>query len=173
MRQKLLPRDSIGAHRRKAVAARRSGVGAACACGEQRPEALIPGRNPVICAACQRRANGRATTDEHHPAGKTNSPITISVPVNDHRAQLSVAQADWPKATLLNAQGSPLLAAAASIRGFVDTVLYLIEQGLLWIAGMLESLDEYLAKELGHRWWRGTDIEQFAPKRKTNGKSTS
>lgn len=149
------------------------GIGAVCACGEQRPDALIFGSDPVICAACQRRANGRVTTDKHHPAGKANGPITIPIPVNDHRAILSVAQADWPKPTLTNAQGSPLLTAAASIRGFVDTVLYLIEQGLLWIAGMLERLDEYLAKELGSRWWRGTDIEQFAPKRKTNGKPTS
>jgi hypothetical protein len=52
--------------------------------------------------------------DAHHVAGKANSPITVPVPVNDHRACLSVAQADWPKSTLMNAHGSPLLAAAAS-----------------------------------------------------------
>jgi hypothetical protein len=170
MGRNIPPRDSIGTHRRRVVANRRVGVGAVCACGEQRPEALIPGSVPIICAACQRRAAARAMTDEHHFAGKANSPITIPVPVNDHRAILSVAQADWLKPTLTNAQGSPLLAGAAAIRGFVDTVLYLIKQGLLWIAGMLERLDEYLLKELGPRWWRGTDIERFAPKRKTNGK---
>ena len=84
-----------------------------------------------------------------------------------------MAQADWPKETLANPHGSPLRAAAASVRGFIDTVQYLIEQGLLWIAGMLERLDEYLSEQLGPRWWRGTDIEQFAQKRKTNGKSTN
>jgi hypothetical protein len=93
--------------------------------------------------------------------------------VNDHRAHLSVAQADWPKATLINAQGSPLLAAAASVRGFVDSIFYLIERGLLWIADMLEKLDEFLLKELGPRWWHETDIEQFAPKKKTHGKSSN
>jgi len=91
--------------------------------------------------------------------------------VNDHRARLSVDQADWPKSTLMNAHGSPLLAAAACLRGFVDTVLYLIEQGLLWIAEMLEKLDEFLLKKLGPRWWRGTEVEQFAPRKKSNAKS--
>lgn len=173
MGQSLPPRDSIAAYRRKALATRRMGVGAACACGEQRPEALISGTNPVICAACHRAARGRTTTDDHHFAGKANNPRTIPIPVNDHRARLSVAQADWPKPTLTNPQGSPLRAAAASVRGFIDTVLYLLEQGLLLVADLLERLDEYLLKELGPRWWRGTDIELFAPKRKTNGKSTN
>jgi hypothetical protein len=170
MERNLPLRDSISAHRRKALATRRVGVAATCACGENRPEALIPGSSPIICAACQRRASGRTTADNHHFAGKANSPITVTIPVNDHRARLSVAQADWPKATLGNVHGSPLLAAAASVRGFIDTLLYLIEQGLLFVADLLEQLDEYLLKELGPRWWRGTGIEQFAPKRKANGK---
>jgi hypothetical protein len=66
--------------------------------------------------------------DAHHVAGKANSPVTVPVPVNDHRACLSVAQADWPKSTLMNVHGSPLLAAAACVRGFVDMVFYLIER---------------------------------------------
>lgn len=173
MAQNLPPRDSIGAHRRKVVAARRKGVGAACRCGERRPEALISGSNPVICAACQRTASERTTIDNHHFAGKANSPITVPIPVNDHRAQLSAAQADWPKATLMNSEGSPLLAAAASVRGFVDTVLYLIDKGLHWIADMLEQLDDYLQKKVGPRWWRGTPIEQFAPPRKSDAKPTN
>ena len=167
------PRDSIAAHRRKVIATRRKGIGAACTCGESRPDALIPGSNPIVCAKCQRRASGRTTTDNHHFAGKANSPITVPVPVNDHRAQLSVAQADWPKTTLMNSEGSPLLAAAASIRGFIDTVLYLTERGLHWIADLLERLDDYLQTKVGPRWWRGTPIEQFAPARKSNDKPTN
>ena len=116
MRQKLPTGDSIAAHRRRVVATRRVGFGSRCACGEQRPEALIPRSTPVICAACQRKATGRTTTDNHHFAGKANNRTTVPVPVNDHRALLSVAQAEWPKATLMNAQGSPLRAAAASVR---------------------------------------------------------
>jgi len=109
--------------------------------------------------------------DKHHFAGRANNPATIPVPVNDHRARLSVAQSDWPKPTLINAQGSPLLAAAGCIRGFIDTVLYLIEEGLLWIADMLEKLDEFLRKELGPQWWQGTEINDFAPKKKSNAQS--
>lgn len=59
--------------------------------------------------------------DDHHVFGKANDPTTIvTVPANDHRAELSVAQQDWPKKTPENPDGSPLLAAAARIRGFVD-----------------------------------------------------
>ena len=109
--------------------------------------------------------------DNHHFAGKANSPTTVPVPVNDHRACLSVAQADWPKSTLVNPQGSPLLAAAACVRGFVDTVLYLIKMGLLWVAEMLENLDEFQVRELGPHWWVRTEIERFAPKDKSDDQS--
>lgn len=172
MRRKVPKRDPAGAHRRKTVAARRIGRNAACSCSESRPEALIPGSNPIICAACQRAAAGKTGEDDHHSAGKANSPTTIRVPVNDHRARLSVAQADWPRATLGNRDGSPLLAAAACIRGFSDTVLYLIEETLLWIATLLETVDAFQVKRLGPRWWLKTEIEQFAPKKKSNARRT-
>lgn len=165
MRQ-LPKRDPTGAHRRRVVAARRAGINPACSCGENRPEAKIRGSKPIKCAACQRAAAGKTNMDDHHPAGKANSAATIRVPVNDHRARLSVAQADWPRATLENSDGSPLRAAAACIRGFIDTVLYLIEETLLWIADFLEALDAIQVKKLGPRWWRGTEIERFAPKKK-------
>ena len=162
---KLPKRDPEAAHARKVTAARRVGMNAKCACGETRPEALIAGSKPVICAECQRKRNGMTTEDDHHVAGEANSPVTIPTPVNDHRAELNVAQYDWPKETLENPRGSPLRAAAAGIRGFVDTVLYLIEKGLLWVADMLEKLDAYLVKALGSTWWLNTEVEQFAPKR--------
>ena len=164
MNKKLPLNNPIGAYQRKAGAARRVGVGAQCACGESRPEALIEGSDPMICAACDREKRGRKTMDNHHPFGKANSPFTIPVPVNDHRADLSVAQQDWPEETLRNANGSPLLAGAARIRGFVDTVLHLIEKGLLWAAELLESLNAFLVEKFGPKWWIGTPLERFAPK---------
>jgi hypothetical protein len=88
------------------------------------------------------------------------------VPVNDHRAELSPAQYDWPKATLETPEGSPLLAGAGGIRGFVDTVIYLIKTLLLPKAEMLEVLDEYLRNKLGPKWWENTPLERFAPKPK-------
>lgn len=164
MPRKIPLRDPSGAYKRKATAARRVGQGSQCACGEARPEALIAGSNPITCAACQRKKKGQATKDDHHFAARANNPTTIPVPVNDHRAELNVAQYDWPKETRENPDGSPLLAGAACVRGFVDTVLYLIEKGLLWVADMLEKLNEVLVKQLGPRWWANTEIEQFVPK---------
>ncbi len=127
--------------------------------------ALVAARTPMICAECDRKQKGRAAFDNHHVAGKANSPITIAVPVNDHRAVLSEAQREWPKLTLPNPAGSPLLAAAAAVRGFIDTVKYLIEKCLCWLAEMLEHLDEFLQDTLGREWWRGTPLEQFTPRR--------
>ena len=71
------------------------------------------------------------------------------MPVNDHRAELSVAQHDWPKQTLQNPDGSPLLRGAACVRGFIDQFFYLIKKLLLWIPEMLEALDAFLAEKLG------------------------
>jgi len=143
------PRDPEAAYRRRAIAQRRVGVGAKCACGEARPEALIREKNRVICQACKRKQNGTRRKDDHHVAMKANSPVTIPIPVNDHVADLNTAQQDWPKQTRENPTGNPLIAAAACIRGFIDTILYLIEKGLHWVADMLETADAYLANKLG------------------------
>jgi hypothetical protein len=102
--------------------------------------------------------------DDHHNFGKANDLTTMTpVPVNDHWAELNAAQQDWPRETLRNPDGSPLLAGAARVRGFVDTIVYLIERGLLWIAAMLEALDAFLKDKLGSKWWCGTPLAQFAP----------
>ena len=156
--------DPIGAYQRKAVAAQRVGIDKQCSlCGEERPEALIPKSTPTICAACQRKQRGKTSMDDHHFAGKANSPVTVPIPVNDHRAELSVAQNDWPRMTLQNPDGSPLLAAAGCIRGFIDSVLHLIEKGLEWVTEMLEKLDSLLVERFGPKWWLGTPLEQFVP----------
>lgn len=164
MVRKLPQRDPIGRYQREATAARRIGVNKQCACGETRPEALIAGSKPTVCAACQRKKHGRSTFDSHHVAGKSNSAATIPVPVNDHRSALSPAQYDWPKETLENPDGSPLLAAAAHIRGFIDTIYYLIDRLLAWIPEFLEALHGLLTKRLGPKWWRKTELQKFAPK---------
>lgn len=155
--------DPIGAYARKQKAARRVGHGRRCACGESRPEALIPRSKPTECAACQRKRRGRMPKDDHHPAAEANSPVTIPIPVNDHRADLNDAQHDWPKKTVENSDGSPLIAAAGCVRGFIDTVLYLAENLLLWVAEMLETADAFLVEKLGPKWWISTPIAQWAP----------
>jgi hypothetical protein len=108
-----------------------------------------------------RKQRGKTSMDNHHVAGKANSAVTIPIPVNDHRARLSVDQYDWPKRTLENPDRSPLRAAAACIRGFIDTVRYLIESVLLWVADMLEALDEFLIERLGSKWWLHTGFRKF------------
>jgi hypothetical protein len=96
--------------------------------------------------------------DRHHVAGKANHELTIPIPVNDHRAILNEDMQDWPKETLENRDGSPLLAAAACIRGFCDTVIYLIEELLFWIADLLERLHAILIEKFGERYWTNWDL---------------
>jgi hypothetical protein len=165
------PRDPIAKFQRKSTAARRL-AGRSCACGESRPEALIADSSPTICAACFRKQCGRPPYDEHHPGGRANSPICIQVPVNDHRGILTPEQYDWPKETWENPCRSPLLAGAACIRGYYDTNTYLVDGLLLWVARLLEALEEVLRKRLGERWWVGTKLDQFAPRRKKDGKQS-
>jgi hypothetical protein len=165
MPTRLPQRDPGAAYQRRVAATRRFPTGSSCACGELRPEAFVSNSNPVICAACDRARKGKKTMDKHHVAGRANSPITILVPVNDHRAELSPAQYDWPKATLENATGSPLLARAARVRGFVDTNSYLVETLLLPHAEFCELLDSMLTEKLGPEWWVNTDLDKLGNKR--------
>lgn len=161
--------DPIRAEQRKATAQRRVGLGAYCAsCGESRPEALIVGSKPMTCAMCKRIMKGMDPLDKHHIAGKANSPITIKIPVNDHRAILSVAQYEWPRKTLENPNGDPLLARAAILRGIADTIsyyAYLAQKLLPWIAEILESFSDSFEKNFGARWWASTPFTWFFPKR--------
>ena len=167
------PRDPIATLEREARAARRVGHDSICQyCGEQRPLALIPGTKPMICAACQRERLGRSLLDHHHPAGKANDPTTTSIPVNDHRAILSPEQYEWPQETWENPSGSPVLAGAACMRGYCETNDYLVATLLLPKAEMLETLDAFLKRRLGPKWWVGTEMERFAPKRKPKHKGS-
>jgi hypothetical protein len=46
-----------------------------------------------------------------------------------------------------------------------------MEKGLIWIAELLEELDDLLLRKLGSRWWLNSEIEQYAPKGTSNGSS--
>jgi hypothetical protein len=111
---------------------------------------------------------GQTIMDKHHVAGKANSRVTVAIRANDHRAVLSVAQWDWPRRTLENPEGCPLLAAAGCIRGFIDTISHLIADLLRWIAEMLEILSAFLNDRLGPHWWLGTPMSRFSPKKDKN-----
>jgi hypothetical protein len=160
-------RDPITGFEREQRAARRAGQGSSCShCGENRPLALIPRTNPRMCANCQREQFGRLPFDDHHPAGEVNDSTTIPIPVNDHRALLSPQQYEWSPKTWVNPEGSPIRAGAARVRGYCETSDCLVNSLLIPNAEMLEALDEYLEKRLGPKWWVGTEMERFAPKRK-------
>ncbi len=155
-------RNPIGKHRRKAAAERRLGNQRRCVdCGEERAAALVAHTKPSRCAKCERRRRGKTALDRHHPAGRANHALTVPVPVNDHRAELSDAQYDWSIATLENPDRDPLLRGAACIRGFVDTFIYAVKGLLVWIADLLESLSALLIDRFGRRWWIGTPLAAF------------
>jgi hypothetical protein len=124
----------------------------------------------MTCEACKRSANGKSTFDWHHVAGKANHTLTIPIPVNDHRAILSVDQCDWPKRTLENPDRSPLIAAAACVRGFISTLSYLVVHLLEWIAGALERIDRLLTERFGPHWWTKIELNCITSKEKHNGK---
>ena len=103
--------------------------------------------------------------DNHHVAGRANDPTTVGVPTNDHVAELSEHQRDWPEHTLRNPDGDPFLKGAACVRGCFDTVVYLAKRLLLWIADLLEAASALLTQTSGRFYWRGTPLEAFAPTR--------
>ena len=149
---------------RREQAERRVGVDAQCAsCGENRADALIVGSAPTTCVQCHRTRKGHRTVDLHHVAGAANDSTTIPVSVNDHVADLSERQRDWPRETLENPHGCPLLRAAACIRGAVDILYYTVERSVMWVVGVIESLSAWLSATYGPSWFRGTPLEQFAP----------
>jgi hypothetical protein len=157
-------RDPVKSSRRRARVKRRFPENACCGCGETRLNALIADSDPIICIGCNNKSKGKSTKEKHHLAGKANHAGTIEVSANFH-SDLSAAQYDWPEETLRNPKGSPLLAAAACIRGVVDWIVLAIKEFLLWVADMLERLDHYLHEKLGPDWWRDTPIASFAAKR--------
>jgi hypothetical protein len=149
---------------RESRSQRRVGDDAACACGETRPGALISGRVPAICYACDATQRSKSMFQDHHVAGRANDPTTIDVPINDHRAVLSVDQYDWPQRTLQNPDRSPLLAMSGCIRGFMATTYFLMERLLGWIPPQLETLDAFLCEQWGPQWWLKVPLRQLPPK---------
>ncbi len=148
MKKRRASGDPIAAFGRAATALRRSGGQKCTGCGEDRPEAVFGRRKPTLCVECLRKKRGMSPLDDHHPAGRNNNQTTIKVPANDQPAQLTLLQYEWWK-TCTNPDRSPLLAAAASIRGFCDTVRYLMERLLIPVAVLLERLDVVLPTFLG------------------------
>jgi hypothetical protein len=127
---------------------------------------LVRGTKPIRCTACERERNGKAATDEHHVASKNNHPLTVTVPVNERRAILD-GDADGLEQ---DDAGEPervpaIMAAAAVLRGAVDTILYLIDKGIDWVIALMETLSKFCANVWGDGWWNNTPLAAFAPSR--------
>ncbi len=151
-----MDRDPAKDIARKARRRRRIGDSVCPHCGERDPRALQRRGSLVACYEFWRLQDGRDTTEAHHPAGQHNLPNTVRIPGNDHRV-LSCDQLGWPQETLRNADGSPLLKAAAAIRGWLDVLRLLIDRVVGWIPEFLETIDGRLRKHVGRYWWREVD----------------
>jgi hypothetical protein len=141
--------DARMAHRTRQV-----GKGAKCAlCGEEDPRALVARSGRVLCYECVAEAQGKPRSENHHFPNRYNSLFIVGVPGNDHRV-LTDRQKDWPMKTYRNPHGSPLLKAAAAIRGWLDMLRVIIDRGVGWIPAFLEDLDAWLEVHHGPDWWK-------------------
>lgn len=130
------------------------------ACSESDPTALT-GRAPdaVVCYEHSAVAAGRAWVEGHHLLGAANDPDTTArTPGNDHRV-LNDLQQDWPEETLRNPDASPLIRAAAAIRGWLDVLWVILTRAVAWVPGFLEALDAALIDYVGAGWWRTLGVE--------------
>jgi hypothetical protein len=158
------PSDPIRAAVRRSKVERKLGTSTSCTrCGESRIEALVARSRPRLCEECYRERRGVKRKDEHHIAGKANSPVVIEVPANDHRAVLNQAQYEWPPRTLQNPDGSPILAAAAALRGIADILTELVAHFLHTCAAGLELIDRAVIGHFGDLWWQGTSVADWRP----------
>jgi hypothetical protein len=122
-------------------------------CEEHDPFALSGVHPDLVCDEHLADELGHSWMQDHHLAGKANDAVTAPVPGNDHR-QLSARQQLWPRDTLRNPDGSPLLRAAAALRGWLDILRLIIEKTVGWVPPLLESLDQALRDKLGPVWWQ-------------------
>jgi len=76
---------------------------------------------------------------------------------NDHRVADAYKRIDWPEKTLRSPDGSPLLRAAACIRGWLDLLRVVIDRTVGWVPDFLEHLSDWLVTKLGPRWWDDLD----------------
>lgn len=124
-------------------------------CTEDDPFALNGVYPDLLCAEHAAEHVNRSPVEASHTAGRANAPTdTVDLPANDHAVLTHAHQAGWPSETLRNADGSPLLKAAAATRGWLDVLRLIIERTVGWVPGLLEQLDAWLRIRLGEQWWK-------------------
>lgn len=122
-------------------------------CPEDDPRALTGTFPDILCAEHRAIAQGRAPIEGQHPPGRHNDPdTTVDTYLNDHTIW-DESKLDWPERTRLNPDGSPLIAAAASVRTVLDWFRQIIQRVLGWVPEFLEALDARLTEVFGGPWW--------------------
>jgi hypothetical protein len=121
-------------------------------CTETDPFALTGAHPDILCREHLADNLGNSWTEDHHPPGQHNDPFNGPLPANDHGV-VSELQGLWPRDTLRNPDGSPLLRAAAALRGWLTILRLIIERTVGWIPPALEELNRLLIKRIGPRWW--------------------
>lgn len=114
--------------------------GACCLCGEDRAVAML--NRGQLCYACDCRRRGRPETEAHHLFGRP-TPITIDLPVNDHRVldAMRLGRPRW-----LREPGNDLLVNIAQLVLLAGEVALVIadvarrEAWPEWIAVLTEML---------------------------------
>jgi hypothetical protein len=124
-------------------------------CDEVCPFAFTGVYPRIYCYEHDALRRGRPWLEDHHPAGQNNDSRTVPMPGNEHRL-FSELQYRWPRETLRNPDGSPLLRAAALARGWED-VLYVVMVLVAWVPLYLEQLDAWLRQEIGPCWWEAME----------------
>ena len=107
-----------------------------------------------MCLRCYALKRGTKETEAHHLGAEANSPVTVEMPITDHRT-LSEAQHEWPPKTMQNLDGSPLLAIAGTLRGIADFISDLIVAFINRLAETAEDIDAWLRDKYGlmvERW---------------------
>lgn len=122
-------------------------------CGESNPFTLTGIHPNILCYQCLTQQTGKSPIEDHHIAGQHNDPFTVPIPGNDHRI-LNDMQKDWPESTLRNPDGSPLLRAAATLRGWLDVLYLIIDLAIGWIPPFLEWVDGKLVNLVSPQWWK-------------------
>jgi hypothetical protein len=147
-------RDEERLEARLALLGTRSPRCSAPGCLERDPFALTGVHPRLMCAEHRNELEGRTWLEKSHTPGRRNDPTDdVPIPANDHSILSHKYQPSWPRETLRNPDGSPLLRAAAALRGWMDVLRLILERTCGWVPSFLERLDSWLRERVGDRWW--------------------
>jgi hypothetical protein len=105
-------------------------------CG-YRDVSVYPNHGDPICAECWKRKHGKATSEYHHPFGRS-IPETVYIPANLH-AYFTKVKTAWPK-DLHTYPIQPLLQIAYHLRNKNDLDNWLVNHPEVFVAPQRDQL---------------------------------